>query len=89
MDIGMLWFDNDRKADLNIKVNRAITYYQKKYGLKPNLCFVNPCMISTNGNGNDGLKSNGKIKMENGIEIRESISLLPNHFWLGIERQEV
>ncbi len=87
MDIGMLWFDNDRHADLNIKVNRAITYYQKKYGQKPNLCFVNPCMISNNGNGNNGSGSNGKVKTENGIEIRESQSLLPNHFWLGIERQ--
>ena len=87
MDIGMLWFDNDRKADLSIKVNRAVTYYQKKYGQKPNLCFVNPCMIPTNGNGS-GIHSNGKMKTETGIEIRESLSLLPNHFWLGIERQE-
>lgn len=85
MDIGMLWFDNDQQADLNIKVTRAVTYYQKKYGQKPNLCFVNPCMISTNGNGSEG--SNGKLKTNNGIEIRESHSLLPNHFWLGIERQ--
>lgn len=85
MDIGMLWFDNDRQADLNIKVTRAVTYYQQKYGQRPNLCFVNPCMITSNGNG-DG-HSNDKIKSENGIEIRESTSLLPNHFWLGIERQ--
>ena len=85
MDIGMLWFDNDQQADLNIKVTRAVTYYQKKYGKKPNLCFVNPCMISTNGNGGEG--SNGKVKTNNGIEIRGTDSLLPNHFWLGIERQ--
>jgi hypothetical protein len=87
MDIGMLWFDNDRQADLNIKVNRAVAYYQNKYGQKPNLCFVNPCMIFTNGNGG-GLHTNGKLKTDNGVEIRQSQSLLPNHFWLGIERQE-
>lgn len=84
MDIGMLWFDNDRQADLNIKVTRAVTYYQQKYGRRPNLCFVNPCMVSSNGNGDT--HSSDVSKSENGIEIRESTSLLPNHFWLGIER---
>ena len=88
MDIGMLWFDNDRLADLNIKVNRAVTYYQKKYGQKPNLCFVNPSMISNNGNGSGSIHSDDKVKTDNGVEIRESQSLLPNHFWLGIERQK-
>lgn len=85
MDIGMLWFDNDQQADLNIKVTRAVTYYLKKYGQKPNLCFVNPCMIFKNGNGDED--SDRKIKTNIGIEIRASHSLLPNHFWLGIERQ--
>lgn len=84
MDIGMLWFDNDKQADLNHKVKRAVTYYQKKYGQKPNICFVNPCMIPTNGNGapsiTKGVKSNGS-----GIEIRESPTMLPNHFWIGIQ----
>jgi hypothetical protein len=42
MDIGMLWFDNDKTDDLEIKVKRAVNYYQKKYGQKPNICFVNP-----------------------------------------------
>jgi len=77
MDIGMLWFDNDNQSDLNIKVKRAVSYYQNKYGQKPNLCFVNPCMIP----------NNGKAK-SNGIEIRESKTMLPNHFWIGINRRE-
>jgi hypothetical protein len=85
MDIGMLWFDNDRQADLNIKVNRAVIYYLQKYGKKPNLCFVNPSMISTNGNGNNLIPSDDKVITDDGVEIRESSTLLPNHFWLGIE----
>ena len=46
MDIGMLWFDNDPKTDLTHKVNRAAAYYLKKYGENPDICFVNPEMMS-------------------------------------------
>jgi hypothetical protein len=89
MDIGMLWFDNDKGADLNIKVTRAAQYYKKKYGQTPNLCFVNPCMVAANGNGN-GSHSGKKIaKTGNGVEIRESTTLLPNHFWIGVYQPEV
>lgn len=88
MDIGMLWFDNDKGTDLNIKVTRAAQYYQKKYGEMPNLCFVNPCMVTTNGNGNGVQPNNKAIKTTDGVEIRESVTLLPNHFWIGINRPE-
>ena len=88
MDVGMLWFDNDKQANFDLKVERAVTYYHKKYGQKPNLCFVNPCMIPPNGNGSHSRKSHAKMKA-NGVEIRESNSMLPNHFWIGINRQKV
>lgn len=80
MDIGMLWFDNDNGADLNTKVERAANYYQKKYGQSPNLCFVHPTMLSINGS-----KSKKRAARKTAdVELRPSHSLLPNHFWLGI-----
>ena len=88
MDIGMLWFDNDRQVDLNIKVRRAATYYQEKYGQMPNLCFVSPSMVATNGNGNGKAKTKPTKNAINGVEIRESVTMLPNHFWIGIQRNE-
>lgn len=72
MNIGMLWFDNDPKADLNAKVNRAAAYYRTKYGQAPNLCFVHPSMMQ-----------NAAAKPAD-IELRSSRSVMPNHFWLGI-----
>jgi hypothetical protein len=72
MNTGMLWFDNDPKADLAIKIQRAADYYHKKYGENPDLCFVHPSML-----GNSGAKA-GKI------EVRSNRSILPNHFWIGI-----
>lgn len=45
MKIGMLWFDNDPKTGLEIKIERAATYYRNKYGKNPTLCFVHPSML--------------------------------------------
>ncbi len=71
MNIGMLWFDNDAKADLAAKIRRASAYYQAKYGREPNLCFVHPTMLPT-------------AAPDAGVEIRTTRSVLPNHFWLGV-----
>lgn len=72
MDIGMLWFDNNPQTDLQSKVARAAAYYQKKYGQTPNLCFVHPSML------------NGEHIKVDAVELRKLHSVLPNHFWLGI-----
>jgi len=78
MKIGMLWFDNDPKADLKLKIERAAAYYSKKYGQTPNLCFVHPSMEpAPNGNGKPAT-----------IEIRTHKSVRPNHFWIGIASNE-
>ncbi len=74
MDSGMLWFDNNKQRDLTAKVSRAAEYYRKKYGQPPTLCFVHPSMVP-----------NGDQKTAAGkIEIRIASSVLPNHFWIGV-----
>jgi hypothetical protein len=84
MDIGMLWFDNDKKSDYEAKIERAATYYRDKYGKAPNLCFVHPCMIPNNGSKN----AEKHFMKSQGVEIRTSKTMLPNHFWIGINRQD-
>jgi len=91
MEIGMLWFDNDNKSDYEAKIERAVTYYRNKYGKVPNLCFVHPCMIPTNGSQAAGGASQQAETLSlnsQGVEIRTSKTMLPNHFWIGINRQE-
>jgi hypothetical protein len=78
MNIGMLWFDNDPKADLSLKLQRAVSYYQQKYGKSPNLCFVHPSMLP------QPAEPDNEIIKSNGIEVRINRSVLPNHLWLGI-----
>lgn len=68
---GMLWFDNDTKSDLAERIAHAAIYYRGKYGQEPNLCFVNPKMLS------------GNSPWPTGIEVRSTRSVLPNHFWIG------
>ncbi len=72
MNIGMLWFDNDNKTDLTTKIQRAVKYYHSKYGKAPNLCLVHPRTL-----GDNAWKGAG-------IELRTTRSVLPNHFWLGV-----
>ena len=91
MDIGMLWFDNDKKSDYEAKIERAAAYYRNKYGKAPNLCFVHPCMIPMNGSRESdqiNQPSDPPTLKSRGVEIRTSKTMLPNHFWIGINRQE-
>ena len=80
MDVGMLWFDNDKNTDIKAKVTRAAKYYQKKYGQNPTVCFVHPSMVKSAGNG----LGKGKKLKAGSIELRTSSSMLPNHFWIGV-----
>jgi len=73
MNTGMLWFDNDPKADFLTKINRATDYYLKKYGQRPDLCFVNP-----------GMKFEPPPK-NTGIDVQTDQMIMPDHFWLGIK----
>ena len=50
MHIGMLWFDNDPRTTLSVKIQKAMEYYSKKFGRTPDLCLVHPSMLKTDKN---------------------------------------
>jgi hypothetical protein len=72
MDIGMLWFD-DSPLSLGDKIGRAVAFYAEKYGRTPTLCLVNPATL------------NGREAKMAGVEVRKARSVMPHHFWIGIE----
>ncbi len=72
MNIGMLWFDGNKDTDLKAKVQRAADYYQKKYGIAPTVCFVNPAMME------------GEKTSAGQVIVRSNETVLPNHFWIGV-----
>jgi len=72
MHIGMLWLDDSQSGDLNAKVRTAATYYRKKYGASPNLCYVHPSMLPEGQRCIDG------------VTVHPMDDILPKHLWLGI-----
>lgn len=72
MHTGMLWFDNS-STTLQLKINKAVEYYQKKFGRVPDLCLVHPSMLK------DSSVDDEKIT------IRAYRPVLPGHIWVGVE----
>ena len=72
MQYGVLWFDANLKLDLQAVADRAAHYVLGKYGCMPTICFVHPGVLSQ------------KTRLKNGLEIRPSRYVLPNHLWLEI-----
>jgi hypothetical protein len=81
MNIGMLWFDNDKNSDLNAKVFRAVKYYRTKYGRTPTLCYIHPSMMS---NTPLETKSADNKVSAGDVELRTTTLVMPNHFWIGL-----
>ncbi len=74
MHTGMLWFDNSQTA-LTVKIQKAVDYYQKKYGRNPDLCLVHPSMMD---------KNQRQLEI-NKMTVRPYRPVLPGHIWIGIE----
>ena len=72
MNIGMLWLDDDKKRPFDEKVKRAAEYYQMKYGAIPTICLVNKTMLP-------------EKKTVDKIVVSPVSTVLPYHFWLGVE----
>jgi hypothetical protein len=77
MHTGMLWFDNSQTA-LNIKIQKAVEYYHKKYGRTPDLCLVHPSML-------EAQEKNQRTVEINKLTVRPYRPVLPGHIWIGIE----
>ena len=74
MHTGMLWLDTSQTA-LTVKIQKAVDYYQKKYGRTPDLCLVHPSML-------DGGERQLTI---NQLTVRPYRPVLPGHIWIGVE----
>jgi hypothetical protein len=80
MNVGMLWYDNDPRTALTAKVARAADYYRRKYGLIPDLCLVNPSMLS-------GPRPDQVEGYDGKVAIRPNRLIQPGHLWIGKEEK--
>jgi hypothetical protein len=74
MEIGMLWFD-DSHLSLTEKISRAVAFYDEKYGRAPTLCLANPITV------------NGGERIVAGVQVRQARTVMPNHFWIGVDEK--
>ncbi|HET6823121.1 MAG TPA: hypothetical protein VFH34_10750 [Anaerolineales bacterium] len=81
MHTGMLWFDNSQTA-LNIKIQKAVDYYHKKYGRTPDLCLVHPSMLEAQEKNQRTVETPASV---NKLTVRPYRPVLPGHIWIGIE----
>jgi hypothetical protein len=78
MHTGMLWFDNDPRTTLSVKIQKAMDYYSKKFGRIPDICLVHPSMLES-----------GQKQFELGkLTIRPYRPVMPGHLWIGVEDQK-
>lgn len=73
MRVGLLWFDDDPKKEVSLKVQEAAERYLEKFGQRPNLCYVNP---STRPQATEGIHLDSLRVLPNPL-------ILPDHFWVG------
>jgi hypothetical protein len=83
MDIGMLWYDDDKQRRFDEKVARAVEFYRTKYGVQPTECYVNPGML---GDDQPAAKGGGAqpAQLVAGVRLRANRTVIKNHFWLGV-----
>lgn len=74
MNVGMLWLDDDKKRPFAEKVERAAEYYSEKYGVQPDICWVNSGMFE-------------EVVVE-GVAIHSAPNILPHHYWIGVEKED-
>ncbi len=88
MQVGLLWFDDDPKKGVSLKVKEAAERYFEKFGQRPNLCYVSPTTLPLPGDpiGTPGIHLDPQ-DVNHGLRVLSSPLILPDHFWVGESHQ--
>lgn len=81
MQTGLMWFDNDPRTALAVKIEKASDYYKRKFGRLPDLCLVNPSMLGDSPV--EMIEQRGRR-----ITVRPYRPVLPGHLWIGVEDEK-
>lgn len=74
MEIGMLWFD-DSRLKLEVKISKAVSYYQTKYERRPTHCFLHPQSCEYDE------------AVMAGVLLQTEKTVMPGYFWIGIDEE--
>jgi alkyl sulfatase BDS1-like metallo-beta-lactamase superfamily hydrolase len=82
MQTGLLWFDNDPNRDMVLKIEDAARRYREKFGVAPNICYVNQA-----ASGGGELKLSLQGLQAASLRVVPVSNVLLHHFWVGVEEQ--
>ena len=89
MQSGLLWYDNSNKT-LAEKIIQAANRYERKFGVPPDTCFVNPNDAPSIAADEMGagicLNPQSDAALQFRVRIKVKTTILPNHLWLGVSK---
>ena len=68
---GLLWFDDDPRREMAEKVRQAAARYRQKFGIAPEVCYVN-----------DRALDRAEVRIGD-LRVMPASTVLPHHFWIG------
>lgn len=72
MQVGLLWFDGDKRRSPVDKLDQAAARYTERFGRSATLCHVHPDDVFAHPS----------------IRVLPSGAILRGHFWVGREEEE-
>ena len=72
VEVGLLWFDDNPKVPLAIKVENAVRRYRERFGRMPEVCYVHPRTLA------------GAEELPVHLRVIERATIQPNHFWVVV-----
>ena len=72
LKIGLLWYDDDPRRDLDQKITDAVQRFVEKFGVTPDLCYVHPSTASQ------------EVEEVGTVQLKTVPYVLPNHFLIGL-----
>ena len=70
---GLLWFDDNPGVAFEAKVKAAANRYRDKYGVNPEVCYINPISAPA------GAEPEGQVQVIQTPRVR------PDYFWVGVK----
>ena len=86
MKEGLLWYEENHKSlTLPQQVARAAERYWRKFGVRPDSCYVNSDDLAAH-QGCDGRTP--EEQRFGCVRVVPAHNVLKHHFWIGIEERE-
>src|SRR5260370_9692167 len=89
IETGLLWYDDDSRRPVAVKIAEAAQRYRERVGLEPTTCQLNPAQAPTPAAEQPRRKRrDAQAALSIGLRLVPTATLRPNYFFVGIEEGE-